>query len=644
MDFLKNLLLFWALFICWVVALNYAGLVEVNFTWPNEAWVETWANGLPVEPLAGDQIELANGTRITLCEGTMHPVIDPITKESRCVSSDNLKTECIWPDGEAYENNKIIKFYKAAEKIKANTSPTCKVIDKICVNGNFAPLDTLNKNDKQDYAFLECEIIDRTDTSLQTCRDENGTEYPAWSTRIRFLQSEVASDLECRFAQQYCNADGTWVWKFPTHTMKQCNFKWSVSSEFIKANPDSVFDANNKINPVVVGAVSIDTSKAGCVLPWGEKMLHGEQKVSFKDKVVAFDEECISRTHTCIDGKLDFPESYPFPSCTILKPRSCTIEETKVTVLHDSVKLFYNKWSIVWWKHICEEQIRRCNDWTLDGNDEFKYTSCKTTTTASSTVSGPYKCPNPYVGEYTSLDHGRAGVGYFKNVVGSTESCEGVVNGKTNKVSVNCAYGSIQPIGNGVKIYRTCVKGAPKSCKTPWGAIVANGASVTAFQNSSVGFGAQCQSETRVCNDGVLWGSFLFGSCSEGKPYDCTSPWGTIVVHGQSIQAYQTDSVPFGWNCVPQTRTCNNGTLAWSYAFKTCTQLIARDCYFEGRTVKHGTVITKHTAVSASSQGNDLEGESGNQCRWYSATCNDGTMQGNLLAHPEATLNGKCTL
>jgi hypothetical protein len=43
------------------------------------------------------------------------------------------------------------------------------------------------------------------------------------------------------------------------------------------------------------------------------------------------------------------------------------------------------------------------------------------------------------------------------------------------------------------------------------------------------------------------------------------------VANGGSITAYQAATVPYGQQCVSQTRTCSNGTLSGSYGYTTCS-------------------------------------------------------------------------
>ena len=48
----------------------------------------------------------------------------------------------------------------------------------------------------------------------------------------------------------------------------------------------------------------------------------------------------------------------------------------------------------------------------------------------------------------------------------------------------------------------------------------------------------------------------------------CNLPWGGTLTHGSSVTAYQSASAN---PCVPQTRTCTDGTLSGTYTNQTCT-------------------------------------------------------------------------
>lgn len=66
---------------------------------------------------------------------------------------------------------------------------------------------------------------------------------------------------------------------------------------------------------------------------------------------------------------------------------------------------------------------------------------------------------------------------------------------------------------------------ASSSCSLN-GQTITSGGSITAYQSSSVGYGSQCVSETRMCANGVLSGSFSFSACSVGvKPVSNQLVW-----------------------------------------------------------------------------------------------------------------------
>lgn len=52
----------------------------------------------------------------------------------------------------------------------------------------------------------------------------------------------------------------------------------------------------------------------------------------------------------------------------------------------------------------------------------------------------------------------------------------------------------------------------------------------------------------------------------------CTTPWGTTVASGSSVDAYSAASVPSDGSCltVQQTRVCSNGTLSGTYTNQSC--------------------------------------------------------------------------
>lgn len=102
------------------------------------------------------------------------------------------------------------------------------------------------------------------------------------------------------------------------------------------------------------------------------------------------------------------------------------------------------------------------------------------------------------------------------------------------------------------------------------GMVVPHGTSVTAYQSTSVKYGAECVSQTRTCANGVFSGFYTNVSCAVTEAKDCSSATFGTVKNGASVTAYQSASANIG-ECVSETRTCTDGTLAGTYVNASCT-------------------------------------------------------------------------
>jgi hypothetical protein len=171
---------------------------------------------------------------------------------------------------------------------------------------------------------------------------------------------------------------------------------------------------------------------------------------------------------------------------------------------------------------------------------------------------------------------------------------------------------------SGSYAYATCEVGAPKACLFN-GQTIAHGDTVKAYQNSSVAYGQTCSEEVRKCDNGTLSGSFAFASCDIGAPLACLFN-GQTIAHGASVVGFLASSVDFGKDCSKENRVCNNGSLSGSYAYGSCSIGAPKACLFNGQTVAHGQTVT---AYQTSSVG------FGNTCGKESRTCNNGTLTGS---------------
>lgn len=127
---------------------------------------------------------------------------------------------------------------------------------------------------------------------------------------------------------------------------------------------------------------------------------------------------------------------------------------------------------------------------------------------------------------------------------------------------------------------QSCTIAQAQSCSFN-GSTVADGASVLAYQSSSVPFGQTCAPQTRACTNGTLSGSYQFSSCVAGNPTTCSFN-GKTVAHGASVPAYQSASVPAGQSCgTAENRVCTSGILSGSFTNAACT-VATRDVPYFG--------------------------------------------------------------
>ncbi len=266
-------------------------------------------------------------------------------------------------------------------------------------------------------------------------------------------------------------------------------------------------------------------------------------------------------------------------------PKSCSFNGS--TIAHgQAVTAFLN--STESFGTSCKAQSRVCNDGTLSGS--YQYSTCAVGAAASCLFNGQ------------TIAHGGAVKAYQNSTVPFGSQCVEEVR--------SCGNGML----SGTYAYASCKVDAAKSCLFN-GQTIAHGASVNAFQNSAVAFGATCAKEARVCNNGNLSGTYTFASCTVGAAKSCVFN-GQTIAHGQKVVGYQASTVAFGKTCSPETRTCNNGVLSGSYSFGSCSVGAAASCLFSGQTVAHGQSVTAYQAASAAT------------CTKQTRTCSNGTLSG----------------
>lgn len=152
------------------------------------------------------------------------------------------------------------------------------------------------------------------------------------------------------------------------------------------------------------------------------------------------------------------------------------------------------------------------------------------------------------------------------------------------------------------------------SCTLPRWWTINHGSSVTAYAASSVACWSNCSSiaQTRTCNNGSLWWSYTNQSCS-APCASCTLPRWWTVPHGTRVTAYYASFVPCGGSCQSQTVICNDWSLWLTYYNETCTE--ETSC---GTCFKPGTQILLADGTTKSIE----EIQTGEYIRWSENTQN----------------------
>ncbi len=341
------------------------------------------------------------------------------------------------------------------------------------------------------------------------------------------------------------------------------------------------------------GGSSADTS-ISCV--WnGATVAAGASVSAYQAATVPNGSICLSESRTCVNGALS--GSFAFSACQVSAPLSCTFNGQ--TVANGATVSAYQS-SVVAAGGSCLSQIRVCQNGTMTGS--YQSASC---IVSSSSAPPPANCSfnGTLVIAGTSVTaYQTSSVAYGSSCVSQTRSC-------TN--------GSL----TGSYTYASCQPSAPSAC-TFNGSAVAHGAAVTAYQAASVAAGNSCVSQSRTCTNGSLSGSYAYAACTVAAPTTCTLG-GQTIANGSSVLSFQNTVVGSDNSCVPQTRTCNSGTLSGNSAFQ-----------YDHCSVQSDNAPLPNMFVPAVSNGTNVQLHA-----WYATPGGAGPYPVIILAHGCAGIN-----
>jgi len=372
---------------------------------------------------------------------------------------------------------------------------------------------------------------------------------------------------------------------------------------------------------------------------------HGSSVLSYQNSSVGFGSACMNETRTCNNGILS--GSFSFASCAVENPATCLFNGQ--TIQHNNVVAAF-QFSTVPYGTTCQQENRVCSNGALSGS--FAFASCNVESPQSCLFNGQtvahgqnvvaFQSSNVAYGgscnqEVRTCDNGiLSGAFQFASCnVDSAASClfngQTIADGQTVQAfsSSSVAYGSTcqaetrtcsQGTLSGNNSFATCTVSAPANCNLS-GQDVVSGSSVTAYQAATAPSGGSCVSESRVCSNGSLSGTYQYLSCTGSPPPSgsCTFDAQTVL-NGASVTAYQASTVPYGMTCTSQSRTCTSGVLSGTYTFATCTAAPAANCTFNGQTITSGSSVTAFKTVTLNNKG---------ICESQTRTCTNGSMSGS---------------
>ncbi len=342
----------------------------------------------------------------------------------------------------------------------------------------------------------------------------------------------------------------------------------------------------------------IESGTASCTFN-GREVRSGESVDAFLASVGS---TCVSERRQCTNGVLS--GTYQFATCTtsISTPASCLFNGRQIA--HGSSVTAYVNSS----GSTCTSEQRLCQNGVLSGTYQF----------ATCTTNGS---PRSCLFNGRTIPSGSTVTAFVNSSVDFGKVCESQLR--------LCTDGTL----NGSYAYESCMVGVPKSCMFN-GQQVPHGGQVLAYARSSVGATETCSSQMRMCDNGVLSGSYTHSTCQVQAPASCQFN-GANIAHGQMVTAFSSSTVPYGQVCMSENRLCNNGALSGTYVFATCNVQAAKNCMFNGTSLASGQTVTafQNSTVAA-----------GAICQSETRTCTDGNLSGSYnysTCTPQAPMN--CT-
>jgi peptidoglycan hydrolase-like protein with peptidoglycan-binding domain len=335
--------------------------------------------------------------------------------------------------------------------------------------------------------------------------------------------------------------------------------------------------------PVIVPPVPVQTSQASCSL--GSFYIPSGSAVrAYARSAVAPTESCdaYAQTRVCTNGLLSGNPSYAFSTCAVNAVSACVING--LSLANGDSRTFYDV-ATVTGNDSCVNhgQTRTCTNGVLSGTTAYFVAGCQSVAPSSCSLDG------------ASVQSGTSQTFYSQRVAPYGASCSAYGYARP------CVNGSLQGPSN--YAYSSCSSATTSSC-TVGSVSLASGTSRTFYSSSSVSSGTcAANSSVRTCANGIMDGSdtYSYASCLDSVS-SCAFA-GTTLANGATTTAYLVQNVAANDSCsyYTTTRTCTNGTLSGnsSYQYASCTAAAAGKCVLDSAVMNSGTSRTFYSAQNA---------------------------------------------
>ncbi len=369
-------------------------------------------------------------------------------------------------DGEfEYQNGDQIEF-KIGDVVLGNA-----------VGGNIiTPVELANSNNTADQRVINISRL------LQTL-DEDSDPNNGISINISSHNSLTGQNLDFDTNLAEFSASVNSIGGFENKELVSADGAINhLHSSIVSVGRPGILGSDSALQQLIPGFVSEPPSGEGsnCIFSGGT-VPNGGSVVAYQNESVQQGLLCSSQTRNCKEGDLD--GSFEYPSCVVEASSDCefngaTIADGISLTAYQSVKVLFG--------NSCQSQTRTCTKGVLSGN--YAFSSCN--------VADPQGCSFGI----QSVAHGSFVTAYLSDTVPFGSTCSSQLR--------TCFNGTL----SGIYGYPSC-KVSPATCSFN-GQSVTSGGSVIAFQSSEA-LDSSCVSETRICSNGTLSGSYLNNTCME---------------------------------------------------------------------------------------------------------------------------------